>query len=333
MSVPVGNKLRWGILSTATIAKSYYDTIVNSHHSVVIAVASRTKEKAVEFAANRNIEFIFDSYDALINSSHVDIIYIPLPTGVRIDYIIKSLEAGKHVLIEKPITVTAEDAERIFVLAKSKNLFVLDGTMWLHHERIRQIEEKIKNEVIGDVKYVNCITCSPITNGSNIRVQNHLEPFGCLGDLGWYSVRMILFLYKSLPIKVSGNYITKVNDTIHAFSGRLFFDSDNFAELFCSFSVSRLQRVTIVATNGQICLDNWITRNENSEYSVSVANQKTEIVTVDYFNHLDAMLSYFAAQVNLPDRNLDLFQGAVATMKVLCALIESANTNSIVNIN
>ena len=134
---------RWGILSTANIARKNWLAIRNSGNAVVTVVGSRKIEKSQQFINDCQASAPFSqmpeacgSYDELLKRDDVDAVYIPLPTGVRKEWVIKAANAGKHVLCEKPVGVSAADVVEMLAACKKNNVQFMDGVMFMHSQRL-----------------------------------------------------------------------------------------------------------------------------------------------------------------------------------------------------
>jgi predicted dehydrogenase len=208
-----------GILSTANIARKNARAIALSEHCRLIAVASRTLSKAQDFVADTGIEGVkaYGSYDELLADVDVQAVYIPLPTAMHLEWIRKSALAGKHILIEKPVSITMEDMNEMVEVCKELDVVLLDGLMFQHHERHSLLLAELNDTFTGPV---HSIQSSFSFNGdktfleSNIRVKAGGDPLGALGDLGWYQVRLALLAFSAkkgaeqaiqLPTRVWGS--------------------------------------------------------------------------------------------------------------------------------
>lgn len=286
----MSNKIacRWGILSAAAIAKKNWRAIAQTTGSTVVAVASRRKEAAEKFVEEctahtpqRTPVDALGSYDELLKRSDIDAVYIPLPTGLRKEWIIKAAEHGKHVLAEKPAALTAKDLEEVLAVCKMNNVQFMDGVMFMHSARMERLKAALQDKNnVGDIRR---IASQFSFNGgdefdkSNIRTDSVLEPFGCLGDLGWYCIRFILWVndYK-MPSRVSARTITgRKGDASSSpvpaeFSAELDFDGGVSASFYCSFLTEHQQWVHISGTKGSICVEDFVLPYYGNESSFEI---------------------------------------------------------------
>ena len=146
---------RWGILSTAGIAKKNWHSIANSGNGRVVAVASRSVEKAQQFIDECNASAVvphtveaIGGYDALLARKDIDAVYIPLPTGLRTEWVVKAAEAGKHVMVEKPCGVTTADVQKMVDACNKANVQFMDGVMFMHSARMNQLRQVLDLSLI-----------------------------------------------------------------------------------------------------------------------------------------------------------------------------------------
>jgi D-xylose 1-dehydrogenase (NADP+, D-xylono-1,5-lactone-forming) len=128
-------KVRWGVLSTASIGRLVIEATAQARATEFVAVASRDAARARAFADELGLGLSFGSYEELLASEAVDAVYVALPVSMHAEWTVRSLEAGKHVLCEKPLALRAEDAERCFAAAAAAGRLCAEGLMWRHHPR------------------------------------------------------------------------------------------------------------------------------------------------------------------------------------------------------
>ncbi|MEL6106934.1 MAG: Gfo/Idh/MocA family oxidoreductase, partial [Planctomycetota bacterium] len=212
---------RWGILSTANISRKNWKAIRLSGNGVVAAVASRSAQSAERFIEECQAEVPFPTrpeafadYQSLLESDRIDAVYVPLPTGLRKDWVIAAANAKKHVLIEKPLANTVEDARAMLDACEANGVQMMDGVMFDHSDRIEAIRSQLADGAIGNVRRVQAhfsFAGDEAFHRENIRTDPKLEPHGCLGDLGWYCIRMILWANQfETPTQVAGRILTPI---------------------------------------------------------------------------------------------------------------------------
>ncbi len=270
------SKLRWGILGTAQIARKLWQAIKLSGNGTIVAVASRTLDRSQEFIAECQATVPFTkvpralgSYEELIESPDVDALYIPLPTGIRKEWVLRAAAAGKHVLCEKPCAVTPADLIEMIEACRQNRVQFMDGVMFMHTKRLERMRAVLDDgNTVGKIRRISTAFqfCSPKEFfKNNIRTDSRMEPQGCLGDQGWYCIRMALWAMKwQLPQRVTGRILssytrpTGTTPVPTEFSGELFFKDGASCEFYCSFVSALEQRVSISGTKGLFSLSDYV---------------------------------------------------------------------------
>jgi predicted dehydrogenase len=264
---------RWGVLGTANIARKNWKAIRLAGNSTLAAVASRDPAKARRFIDECQAEVPFapapapTTYDELLARKDVDAVYIPLPTGVRREWVVKAAEAGKHILCEKPCGPTAADVRVMLDACRANNVQFMDGVMFMHSRRLPLLRTVLDDgESVGDLRRI----ASQFTFAApeefltgNIRVSSDLEPLGCLGDLGWYNIRFALWVMKEqLPERVSGRVLNEHGPAGKAvpmeFSGELFFPGGVSGSFYCSFRTENQQWAHMSGTKGSVRVPDFV---------------------------------------------------------------------------
>jgi len=288
----MSNKIcRWGILSTANIARKNWLAIRNTGNAVVTVVGSRNVDKSQQFIQECQASAPFasapqacGSYDELLKRSDVDAVYIPLPTGIRKEWVIRAADAGKHVLCEKPVGVSSTDVAEMIQACKKNNVQFMDGVMFMHSQRLPKLREVLDDgESVGKLRRITSAFSFAAPDEfitSNIRASGDLEPLGCLGDLGWYNIRFTLWAMKyQTPQKVSGRLLTQAGraggrSVPMEFSGELFFGDGVSASFYCSFLNENQQWVNLSGAKGYVHVPSFVCPYFGSEVSFDVNNTK-----------------------------------------------------------
>jgi predicted dehydrogenase len=291
---------RWGILGTANIARKNWQAIRRASNCRLTAVASRDIDRCRRFIdeCQRSVPFdpppwALGSYEELLASDEVDAVYMPLPTGVRKPWAIRAAEAGKHVLLEKPVGATAEDVREILAACRRSGVQMMDGVMFMHSRRMEAVRKILDDgQSIGTLKRIT----SQFSFGagseffaSNIRAHGQLEPLGCLGDLGWYNIRFTLWAMNwQLPKGVSGHMLAEHRraDSPAAvptdFSAELFFDGGVSAAFYCSFLAEIQQWANLAGTEGFLQVPDFVLPWRGDEVSFGVSNPVHTITGCDF---------------------------------------------------
>jgi predicted dehydrogenase len=264
---------RWGILGTANIARKNWKGIRLSGNGTVAAVASRTPDRAKAFIAECQAEVSFPEapaavgYDELLARKDVDAVYVPLPTGVRKEWVLKAAAAGKHVLCEKPCGVDAGEVRAMVDACRAAGVQFMDGVMFMHSARLPLLRKVIDDGTsVGALRRIasqfSFAAGADFLSG-NIRVSGALEPLGCLGDLGWYNIRFALWVMKFvMPERVSGRvlneYGTDGQPVPLEFSGELFFPGGVTGSFYCSFRTELQQWAHVSGDKGSVAVEDFV---------------------------------------------------------------------------
>ena len=194
------NQLRIGVLGCANIAKrSMIPAILTINDFKLVAVASRIEDEAKEFADQFDCEPVV-GYQNLLDKEDIDVIYMPLPTGMHEEWVIKALEAGKHVHVEKSLAMSYESAQKMVDLAKEKGLLLMENFMFLYHNQHQLVKDLIVKGAIGEIRCFRSSFGFPPLDANNFRYNKALGG-GALLDAAAYTVRASqLFLGKELRV-------------------------------------------------------------------------------------------------------------------------------------
>jgi predicted dehydrogenase len=184
---------RFGILSTARINRRILEGAAGSDLVEVVAVGSRDGARAGEYAREHGIARAHGSYEALLADPDVDAIYISLPNGLHREWSIRALEAGKHVLCEKPMSSRPAEVGEVFDIAAARGLCCMEAFMWRHHEQTRRLQELLAAGTIGELRLIRAAFSFPLSDPANVRLDPALDG-GALMDLGCYCISAIRLL-------------------------------------------------------------------------------------------------------------------------------------------
>ncbi len=270
-----GPLCRWGILGTAHIARKLWKAIRNAGNSALVAVASRDRERARRFIEECQADVPLSpapvpcgTYQELLDRNDIDAVYIPLPTGIRKEWVLHAAQAGKHVLCEKPCAITSADVRAMLDACRDNRVQFMDGVMFLHSQRLPLLRQTLDDgQSIGTVRRISSqfsFKASDDFLTTNIRASNRLEPLGCLGDLGWYNIRFSLWVMnEQLPERVTGRLLAEHEagggpPVPMEFSGELFFPGGASASFFCSYRTGNQQWATVSGTHGSLRVEDFV---------------------------------------------------------------------------
>ncbi|HME40041.1 MAG TPA: Gfo/Idh/MocA family oxidoreductase [Steroidobacteraceae bacterium] len=243
--------LRIGILGTARIARSFVAGVKPSPQVLVTAVASRDAAKARAFAQQAGLDRHFASYEALLADRDIDAVYVPLPNSLHAEWSIRAARAGKHVLCEKPLSTTAEEARAMFEAARRHGVHVVEAYPYRAQPQTLTMRELLNAGVIGDVQLIQASFGFTLGGGENIRLSPQLGG-GALMDIGVYPVSLACMIAKQRPARVHAVADWSTSGVDRALAATLAFASGLFAQVTCSFSTCDHRQALIAGTNGVI---------------------------------------------------------------------------------
>ena len=179
--------VNWGIMSTARINRLFLAGAREADGVELFAVASRDSDRAEQYARENGIERAYGDYDAMLNDPDVEAVYIPLPNSLHIEWAIKSLQAGKHVLCEKPLSRRAADVERAFEAAEKNDRLLMEAFMYRHNPQTHRLVELIEDGAIGRLRMIRAAFGFVAHDPGNVRLSAALDG-GALMDVGCYCV-------------------------------------------------------------------------------------------------------------------------------------------------
>jgi len=245
-------KLHWGLLSTARINHSILGAMPGSERGEVWAVASRDAAKAEAYAREHNLPRWHGSYEALLADPDVQVIYNPLPNHLHAEWTIKALEAGKHVLCEKPFALTLAEVDAMYAAAQRTERVLAEAFMYRHHPKIIKTKELVESGALGVVRYLRASFSFALTRPDDIRWDPKIGG-GSLWDVGCYPVSLALYLFGP-PERVLGWQKLSPSGVDETFAGTLFFPGDRIAQFDCSFHMPYRTYAEIVGDEGVITL-------------------------------------------------------------------------------
>ncbi|MBN1491564.1 MAG: Gfo/Idh/MocA family oxidoreductase [Phycisphaerae bacterium] len=325
------NALRIGILSTAKIARNrLIPAILGSRNATVVAIASRDADRARDLARENGIPRWCGSYEALLNDPEVEAVYNPLPNSLHRSWSIAAAEAGKHVLCEKPLAGTAEDAEAIVDACAKRNVKLMEGFMYRFHPRSEALHIALADHAIGQIRYIRSAFTFHLADPASTRFSQALEG-GASRDVGCYCIDLARWVTGEEPISVFADAQvgddSGVDEVMHA---TLRFPWGIVSQHISGFHVNMPADAEIVGTEGRIRVPEF-PRGES--YFEIIRGDEAHRVETATPNQYQLMVEYFADAIR-NDRPIERCGGrnAVANMRVIDALFESARTGRAISV-
>ena len=313
--------LRWGILSTANITKKL---LGSGHDQQFVAVGSRDLGRAQAFASEHGLARAHGSDEELLADPEVDAIYNPLPNSLHVEWSIKALEAGKHVLCEKPMSRHPDEVDRAFDVAEREGRVLEEAFMWRHHPQVARTRELIAAGDIGDLRVIRAAFAFVAADPNDIRLQADLDGGGLM-DVGCYCVSGCRTLASAEPVRGYAEYIPGGIGVDVALAATLRFPGDVVAHFDCGMSYLGGDQLEAVGSEGSVFLDDpWHGREAVIELR---RNGLVERIETGPANSYALELADFEAAVRGEDPPLLTRADAVAQARAIEALYTSAERN------
>ncbi len=252
----MSSKVRWGILSTASIGTEHViPAMINGEYCDLQAVASRSKEAAEKVAKRFEIPRAYGSYEELLMDHEIDAVYIPLPNHLHVPWSIKAIQAGKHVLVEKPVGLSSEEARRLLDESlKHPGLKVMEAFMYRHHPQWLKAKELVESGMIGRLSTIQSSFSFFEDNPESI-VNKKEYGGGSLMDIGCYPISLSRFLFNAEPTKVYANIEVHPEFKTDTLGTAILEFEHGTSSFFSSTLMPDNQQVEIFGTEGRIEFD------------------------------------------------------------------------------
>jgi predicted dehydrogenase len=319
-------KVRWGVLGTAKIATEHVIPAMKaSAYCEVVAIASRNLARAEETARWLGLSRAYGSYEELLGAADIDAVYIPLPNHMHVPWAVESLDAGKHVLCEKPVALDAEEARELLAAAQGyPGRKVMEAFMYRFHPQWQRARHIVRSGGIGELRTIQSFFSYYNVDPDNIRNQPEAGG-GALMDIGCYCISLSRWLFEAEPVRVLGH--TEVDPGFavdRQTSGLLEFERGT-ATFTCATQLSPYQRVNIVGTRGRVEIEIPFNAPPNEACRLWHHTQDgVEEIEVDPVNQYTLQCDLFSQAV-LDDTEVPTpLQDAVSNMAVIDAIVRSA---------
>jgi predicted dehydrogenase len=245
--------VRWGIVSTAHINRLVIPPAQSSPKVDLRAVASRDLPRAQAYAEKWGIPQAYGSYDELLAAPEIEAVYVSLPNNLHVEWSIRALEAGKHVLCEKPLSRHPADVEAAFDAADRCGRFLTEAFMYRHNPQTAKVVELVRGGAIGELRLVRAAFSYSLYDESNIRLRTDVEG-GSLMDVGCYCVSGSRLLAGE-PASVFGQAWVGPTGTDWVFTGLLRFPGDVLAQFDCGTALPERDELEAIGSEGSLFLD------------------------------------------------------------------------------
>lgn len=319
--------VRFGILSTARINRLVLAGARESDRVEIVAVASRDLARAEAYAREQEIPRAYGSYEELLADPELDAVYISLPNSLHVEWSIRALEAGKHVLCEKPLSRRPHDVERAFDTADRAGRLLTEAFMYRHNPQTARLKELVESGAIGALRVVKAAFSFTVSGDANIRMAADLDG-GALMDVGCYCVNGTRLLAGE-PDRVFGAAVQEAGvDTV--FAGAMRFSGDVSAQFDCGLRLPMRDELEVVGEEGSIFLDDpWHCRTPVIELRRDGEVEEIVLEPVDSYR---LELENLAAAIRGEAEPLLGREDAVGQARAIDALYRSAETGQAVSL-
>ncbi len=262
--------LRLGLLSTARINDKILAGAAPAEGVDVVAVAGRDPARTQAYAREKGIDRALDGYNALLADPDVDAVYVSLPNGMHVEWAIAALQAGKHVLCEKPLTRRAADAARAFDAADAAGRVLMEAFMWRHGAQTARFAELVGSGAVGELRLVRASFSFPLTREGDPRLSAALEG-GALMDVGCYCVSGARLLAGE-PREVAAVQVTNAEGVDTRLAGVLQHDGGVLTTFDCGLDLPDRAQLEAVGAQGVLrasspwhCRDEWLELDRGGE--------------------------------------------------------------------
>jgi xylose dehydrogenase (NAD/NADP) len=245
--------VRWGFLSTAHINDRLLSGAADSDRVDVIAVASRDAARAEAYARERGMERAYGTYEELLADPDVEAVYISLPNSLHVEWSIRALKAGKHVLCEKPLSRRAEDVERAFDAADRADRLLMEAFMYRHNPQTAKLVELASGGAVGRLRLVRAAFSFRLADADNVRLNASLDGGGLM-DVGCYCVSGLRLLGGE-PEQVYGEQVISQSGVDELFTGTMRLHGDVLAQFDAGLVVSERDELEAIGEEGSLFLD------------------------------------------------------------------------------
>jgi D-xylose 1-dehydrogenase (NADP+, D-xylono-1,5-lactone-forming) len=320
--------VRLGLLSTADINRKVIPGARASAKVDLLAVASRDRARAEDYAQTWEIERAYGSYEAMLEDPDLDAVYISLPNTMHREWSIRSLEAGKHVICEKPFGKHPEDVEAAFDAAERTGRLLTEAFMYRHNPQTAKLVELVRDGAVGELRVVRSAFSYSLYDTENIRLRTDVDG-GSLMDVGCYCVSGSRLLAGE-PEAVSGQAYIGPSGTDWVFTGAMRFAGDVHALFDCGTCLPNRDELEVIGTEGSLFLDDpWHATTPVLELRRDGGNQRIELEPIDSYRlELENLADAIAGEAPLLLGREDAL-GQARTIEALFRSAESGTTSSL----
>jgi predicted dehydrogenase len=321
--------VKWGIMSTARINRLFLAGARDAAGVEIHAVASRDEQQAGRYAREHEIPRAYGSYEALLEDPDVEVVYIPLPNSLHVEWSIRALQSGKHVLCEKPLSRRPQDVERAFDAADQNGRLLMEAFMYRHHPQTRRLVELLQNGATGRVRMIRAAFGFVAPDPANVRLQAALDG-GALMDVGCYCVSAAR-LIAGEPERVSAEQALGGDGVDVAFAAAMRHAGEVLSHFDAGLALDSRDLLEVVGDAGSVLLeDPWHCRNPLIQLR---RGGETERIEIEPANSYGLEAENLSAAIRGEAAPLLGRDDALGQAKAIEALYRAADTGQAVNLH
>lgn len=322
--------LKWGLISTARINRALIKPLRASERNTLVAVASRSEDKARSYADLWGISRAFGSYQEMLDDSEIDVVYNSLPNHLHAEWTIKALRAGKHVLCEKPLAISLAEVDAMRETAVETGKVLAEAFMYRHHPQTIKVKEIVDSGVIGKVRVIKGAFTFNLTNPDDVRLDPKMGG-GSVWDVGCYPISYARYILESEPIEAFGWQKTGESGVDEVFAGQLRFAKDVLVQFDCGFRSQFRARILVIGSDATLSVPTPFKPETNEEIKIfrddevqtfEIPGQELYIGEVE--DMADAILTEVPPRISLDDSRNNI--------AAILALLESARESAPIKI-
>jgi predicted dehydrogenase len=271
--------LNWGLLSTARINRALITPLRASPRNRLAAVASRDLGHGQAYAAEWGVPRAFGGYEAMLADPDIDVVYISLPNSLHAEWAIKAMQAGKHVLCEKPLAVTLAEVDAMTAAARGTGRVLAEAFMYRHHPQTLKVKELVEGGAIGRLQVIRGGFTFPLTDPANVRLAPDLGG-GSIWDIGCYPISFTRTVAGAAPAEVFGWQVTGESGVDVVFTGQMRFPNGVLGQFDSGFRSPERMAMEFLGSEGALSLTNAFKPGLNAHINLLRNDRTTETITV-----------------------------------------------------
>lgn len=269
----MSKRIRWAILGTSKISEVMAKAIQESETGTLAAISSRSHENAKQFADKFDIEKCYDNYESLLEDPEIDAVYIGLPNHLHKESMLQCAAAGKHILCEKPFTISAAEAGEVIEAVNRANVFCMEALMYRCHPLTHKLVELVKSRVIGDIKLYHAAYSAFISDVANPTAGGSIRNLGC------YPVSLVRLLAGREPVEIHATgRMSHSNHTDNQSSVLLKFADNAIAAISTADDIKMFYQFKIYGTKGsiEVTTNPWMPGLDNNRILIQTHDQERQ---------------------------------------------------------